>query len=188
MTQIIDGLTVKVDADTDQFTAKLKEASSLGKSFGASLSQAFEDVAFRGRSLSQAFSGLALSLAKSTLKSSVAPVGEALSGAFGSLFTGGAGGGGLGSILPFAKGGVVNQPTLMGLSAPRLGVMGEAGPEAVLPLARGTDGRLGVRSSSGGGTNITVNITTQNAESFRRAQGQVSALIARAVDRGRRNQ
>lgn len=188
MAQIIDGLTVKVDADIGQYSAKMKEAADIGKSFGGSLSKAFEDVAFRGRSLSQAFSGLALSLAKSTLKSSIAPVGDALSGALGSLFRGGAKGSGLASILPFARGGVVNQPTLMGLSGPRFGVMGEAGPEAVLPLTRGTDGRLGVRSGAGGATNITVNITTRDAESFRRAQGQVSAMIARAVDRGRRNQ
>jgi len=41
-------------------------------------------------------------------------------------------------------------------------VMGEAGPEAILPLTRGTDGKLGVESSSSGGQNVTVNVINQS--------------------------
>ena len=64
--------------------------------------------------------------------------------------------------------------------------MGEAGSEAVMPLARGPDGRLGVRSAGGGATSVTVNISATDAESFRRSEAQVSAALARAVARGRR--
>ena len=63
--------------------------------------------------------------------------------------------------------------------------MGEAGPEAIMPLARGPDGRLGVRG--GGGVSVTVNIATPDAAGFQRSQSQVAALIARAVARGQRN-
>ena len=65
--------------------------------------------------------------------------------------------------------------------------MGEAGPEAVMPLSRGADGRLGV--AAGGGArpaSVTVNIATPDADSFRRSQAQVSAALARAVARGQR--
>ena len=55
-----------------------------------------------------------------------------------------------------------------------------------MPLARGPDGKLGVRSGSGGATSVTVNISTPDAESFRRSEAQVSAALARAVGRGRR--
>lgn len=48
-----------------------------------------------------------------------------------------------GNIIPFAKGGVVNKPTVFPF-AKGIGLMGEAGPEAIMPLRRGTDGRLGV--------------------------------------------
>jgi lambda family phage tail tape measure protein len=48
-----------------------------------------------------------------------------------------------GQVMPFAKGGVVAAPTYFPL-ARGVGLMGEAGPEAVMPLARGPDGRLGV--------------------------------------------
>jgi TP901 family phage tail tape measure protein len=55
-----------------------------------------------------------------------------------------------GSITPFANGGVVNEPTMFKFSqggAMQNGLLGEAGPEAILPLRRGPDGRLGVEAS-----------------------------------------
>ncbi|MEV8521446.1 phage tail tape measure protein [Dyella marensis] len=77
----------------------------------------------------------------------------------------------------FARGGIVNSPTLFPM-ATGTGLMGEAGPEAIMPLARGPDGRLGVRggrSSGGGGVNnqisITVNVGANgNAQSDTQAQ------------------
>jgi phage-related minor tail protein len=69
-----------------------------------------------------------------------------------------------------------------------LGLMGERGAEAVMPLARGPDGRLGVRTGGGGGrpVSVTVNVSTPDAASFRRSEAQVSAALARAVARGQR--
>jgi soluble lytic murein transglycosylase-like protein len=62
-----------------------------------------------------------------------------------------------GGVLAFAGGGVVNSPTLFPM-ANGAGLMGEAGPEAVLPLKRGTDGKLGVGAGGGGGgTTVVVN-------------------------------
>ena len=49
-----------------------------------------------------------------------------------------------GRVMPFAKGGVVSSPTMFPMRNGR-GLMGEAGPEAIMPLARGADGRLGVQ-------------------------------------------
>lgn len=51
-----------------------------------------------------------------------------------------------GRIMPFARGGVVSQPTIFPMKS-GLGLMGEAGPEAVMPLKRGSDGKLGVETS-----------------------------------------
>ena len=87
--------------------------------------------------------------------------------------------------MPFADGGIVNSPTLFPMRG-GTGLMGEAGPEAIMPLARGADGRLGVRGGAGG-VNVTVNIQTPDAQSFARSQSQVAALMARAVTRGQRN-
>jgi len=68
-----------------------------------------------------------------------------------------------GPIEAFANGGILHQPTLFrfargGTLATGLG--GEAGPEAIMPLARDRSGRLGVRG--GGGPNITVNVAGGN--------------------------
>jgi phage-related minor tail protein len=68
--------------------------------------------------------------------------------------------------------------------------MGEQGAEAILPLARGSDGRLGVRSATGGASSrpvsVTVNVAATDADSFRRSEAQVAAALARAVARGQR--
>lgn len=58
-----------------------------------------------------------------------------------------------GNVIPFAKGGIVSSPTIFPM-AKGAGLMGEAGPEAIMPLSRGADGKLGV---SGGGVNVTIN-------------------------------
>ena len=60
-------------------------------------------------------------------------------------------------FVPFAKGGVVNMPTLFPF-AKGIGLMGEAGPEAIMPLRRGPSGRLGVEAAGGGVGNVVVNV------------------------------
>ena len=66
-------------------------------------------------------------------------------------------------------------------------IAGEAGAEAIMPLARGPDGRLGVRAQSGRAIQITFNVTTPDVEGFRRSESQVTAMLARAVGQGQRN-
>ena len=62
-------------------------------------------------------------------------------------------------IQPFARGGIVDKPTLFPF-AKGVGLMGEAGPEAIIPLRRGPDGNLGVAGGGGGGgtTSVVVNV------------------------------
>ena len=90
-------------------------------------------------------------------------------------------------LTAFAQGGVVNRPTLFPF-AKGVGLMGEAGPEAILPLARGADGRLGVQAG-GGARPVTVvmNITTPDVQGFQRSQGQIAAQVNRMLARGQRN-
>ncbi|MBN8189554.1 DUF882 domain-containing protein [Salipiger thiooxidans] len=63
-----------------------------------------------------------------------------------------------GSVIPFASGGVVNGPTYFGMSGGRTGLMGEAGPEAIMPLTRGADGKLGVHGQGGAVVNMKTEI------------------------------
>lgn len=90
-----------------------------------------------------------------------------------------------GAVRPFASGGVIAAPTYFPLGR-GTGLMGEKGAEAIMPLARGPDGRLGVQAAGGSGPSINVTINAQDVDSFRRSETQVAALLARAVARGRR--
>ena len=75
----------------------------------------------------------------------------------------------------FARGGIVNSPTLFPM-ATGTGLMGEAGPEAIMPLTRGADGRLGVRSSRDGGSGVNNNISiTVNVGANGNAQSDTQA-------------
>jgi lambda family phage tail tape measure protein len=76
-------------------------------------------------------------------------------------------------IQAFARGGIVNGPTLFPF-AKGIGLMGEAGPEAIMPLRRGRDGNLGVMSSGGGTTNVVVNVDASGS----RVQGDQSQAKA----------
>lgn len=171
-----------------------REVSSLSSGFGTGLRRAFDGVVFDGMRLSDALKGLARSLADTMYATAMKPVQNALGGALAEgvagLFGGGFATGGAfsqGRVVPFARGGVVDAPTLFPMRG-ATGLMGEAGPEAVMPLARGADGRLGVRAEgSGRPVQVTINVTTPDVAGFQRSRGQIAAEMARLVARGQRN-
>ena len=81
-------------------------------------------------------------------------------------------------IVPYAMGGIVDRPTLFPFAnggTIGTGLMGEAGPEAIMPLRRGADGRLGVTSSQAGIVNVTVNVDASGS-SVQGDQAQAKAL------------
>ena len=86
-------------------------------------------------------------------------------------------------IMPFARGGVIDKPTVFPF-ANGIGLMGEAGPEAIMPLRRGRDGRLGVEAANGGGgMNVTVNVDAQgtNVQGDQANSRQLGQAIGAAV-------
>ena len=175
----------RMSREAEGLRTQMQDIDRLAESAGSRLVTAFASAAVQGKSLSDVMKGLALSLSRMALSQALRPLGQMLGGLAGNLIPNAAGNIVAGGrIMPFADGGIVNSPTLFPLRGGNTGLMGEAGPEAIMPLARGADGKLGVR---GGGVNVTVNIATQDEPSFTRAQSQVAALIARAVARGQRN-
>lgn len=103
----------------------------------------------------------------------------------------------LSGLVPNAQGGVYATPALAAYSgsivsrptvfpfAKGIGLMGEAGPEAILPLKRGSDGKLGV-SSGGGGHTINVYVSGNTAPDVRRAAGQGAREALNALNGAKR--
>ena len=84
---------------------------------------------------------------------------------------------GANGIQKFARGGIVDRPTLFPFKD-GTGLMGEAGPEAIMPLKRGADGKLGVQSSGGVG-NIVVNVDASGSSV--EGDGEASKQFGRAL-------
>jgi phage-related minor tail protein len=172
-----------------------REVNTLSTSIGGGLRRAFDGLVFDGVKLSDALKGVAQTMANSVYSVAMRPVQNALGGlvsngmnallsgvvpfAKGASFS-------QGQVMQFAKGGVVSSPTNFAMRG-GLGLMGEAGPEAIMPLARGADGRLGVQSSGGQAVTVVMNISTPDVLGFQRSQTQIAAQAARALSRGQRN-
>lgn len=109
------------------------------------------------------------------------PLAQSLGSIFGSFF-GSADGNVFSSGRPvrgFAKGTVVFEPTLFPM-ANGMGLMGEAGPEAIMPLRRLPSGRLGVESSCGG-PSYTVNVDARGSSDPAATAKQVEDAVDRAM-------
>lgn len=171
---------------------ELRRATREGRDFGDALASAFEGAALKGKSLSDVLKKLALDLSRMALEQATQAISGAVSSGIGNLVGGlvaSADGNAFadGRVMPFAKGGVISSPMLFPLRG-GTGLAGEAGAEAILPLRRGADGRLGVASEGGtAGMNITFNVTAADAASFRRSESQIAAMLARVGARGQRN-
>jgi phage-related minor tail protein len=116
-------------------------SNSISNSAGTLASQTAEVPAQSQGLFSSLFSSLGKGLSGLT-----SGIGSIFSSIFSGLFADGAAFSG-GSVVAFASGGIVDRPTMFGMSGGRTGLMGEAGPEAIMPLQRGPGGKLGVAAA-----------------------------------------
>jgi hypothetical protein len=83
-----------------------------------------------------------------------------------------------GNVIPFAQGDIFDKPVTFPMRDGRTGLMAEAGPEAIMPLTRGPDGKLGVRASGSGGSGMGITINqyfdSSTPRDVRRATGQAA--------------
>ncbi len=87
-----------------------------------------------------------------------------------------------GQVQKYAYGGIVKKPTLFPM-ANGMGLMGEAGAEAILPLRRGSNGKLGVESSGGGSTiiNVSVDASGSSVEGNTGQANEFGNVLAAAI-------
>ena len=163
-----------------------KQTDDIGKDIGLTFSSAFEDAIVQGKKFSDILKGIGDDLLRLLVRKSITePIVGAIGGInWGSLlagFLGSAKGNAFGpaGVIPFASGGVVSSPTMFGFGGGRAGLMGEAGPEAILPLKRGRDGKLGVQSAGMGG--VVINQTINVAAGASRNEVLQAAATAKAA-------
>ncbi|EER5773212.1 phage tail tape measure protein [Escherichia coli] len=137
---------------------------------------------------SSVLSDMAKILAQATMMKAVKGIGSVMGFDFGDVKTNAEGGVYQSADLSRYSGTVVNRPTFFAF-AKGAGVMGEAGPEAILPLRRGADGKLGVVAATCGSGmvmfapqyNIEINNDGQNGQIGPEAMQAVYNLGKRAA-------
>ncbi|MEM9900652.1 MAG: phage tail tape measure protein [Pseudomonadota bacterium] len=188
-------MVAQFDAELARMRVSMSQAqgsvTSLSSSISGGLRRAFDGLVFDGLKASEALQIVGQSIVNATYSAAIRPVTNHLGGLLGAGLgaLGFAQGGAFsqGKVMPFAQGGIVSSPTAFPMRG-GTGLMGEAGPEAILPLERGVDGRLGIKSQGGGRpVQVVMNVTTPDVDSFRRGQGQIAAQVGRALARGQRN-
>lgn len=167
-----DRLVASYDEQLRQAEARTSGLNDATRQLGQTFSSAFEDAIVKGEDYRKVLQGVAEDLARIILRQTVVtPLANAASSAItaGGRFIGGLFGGGTpapvtasalgnafhgGRLTAFAAGGVVDRATVLPMA-----LMGEAGPEPVMPLDRDSSGRLGVRAKGGAGASIVQNIS-----------------------------
>jgi len=179
----------------DDISLRTHDLAVSASLFSRAMTSAFSASVAGGKQFDDVLKGLTLRLSDLATRLSFKPVEQSIAGGLNNLLSGLTGstsqsGANLaaasGAIKPFASGGVIGTPTYFPMMDGGVGLAGEAGPEAIMPLRRGPDGRLGV-AGQGGGNSVTIQIATPDLESFRRSESYITGQIARAVSRGQRS-
>lgn len=153
------------------------------------LTKGFGSAIVSGKSFNDTLATIGQSLARLAIRDGVKLATQALTQQLAGLFADSSGEAKTSpaQISRNADGGVIASPTYFA-NGGAIGLMGERGAEAIMPLARGDDGRLGViaQNPNSRPVVVTVNIAATDIDSFRRSEAQLTGALARAVARGQR--
>jgi phage-related minor tail protein len=186
-TEELSRATERFANELERAEKQTQRTDRMGVQMGMSFTSAFEDAILDAKKFSEVLQALERDIARIILRTAVTgPAGEAIAGAVsggmrsimgsfsspsvptsspgvpasasGPLYSANGNAFWGGNVIPFANGGVVSSATMFPM-ARGMGVMGEAGPEAIMPLQRGADGKLGVRAGGGGQGGVVINQT-----------------------------
>ncbi len=189
----------EAQAELDKINKSLKDngvnVQELSKSISSNLSSGLVTALRTGGKAFDAFSNLAVLALQKVLDkllemTVITPLLNAFTGGIGGSIFGGIGklfgsaDGNVfknGNVIPFARGGIVKQPTVFPMANGGTGLMGEAGAEAVMPLRRMSNGRLGVEADTqNNGTVVNIyNQSQSQIETHKRDNGSMDIIIKR---------
>jgi hypothetical protein len=181
----IEALRQQSIAAFDLYQAAEKQAAIMTNVTG-SLETMFMSFVDGTKSIGDAFKGMLSDIILAIYRQQVAEtaargIGSFLSGMFtglasanGNVFSGGS------HVNAYADGGVVGGPTYFPMSGGKTGLMGEAGPEAIMPLKRGANGKLGVQVDGSAGGNITV--VQHNSFGAGVSRAEIQAMMPKIVE------
>lgn len=170
----------RIEAELEDQAQKQKQlADSIANTFG----DAFMSIVDGTKSAKDAFKDMARDIIKQLYRILVVEqMVNSISGAIRGSFGGGAPQGPMpsGNPIPYADGGVVGSPTTFPMTGGKTGLMGEAGPEAIMPLKRGANGKLGVQMEGGATTTVVqnFNFSANGDDSVKRIIAQAAPKIA----------
>lgn len=178
--KVADEARIKTILATEAATRSLIEAEEQRQAtmdmVTGHIESAFMSMVDGSKSVEDAFKGMLRAILLEIYQQQVAkPLAQSI-GSFlfpnanGNAFSGG-------NVIPFANGGVVSSATMFPMAGNQTGVMGEAGPEAIMPLKRGANGKLGVQMEGGGGNTTVV----QNFNFSANGDDSVKKIIAQAA-------
>ena len=171
---------------TKVFEEQRQAQKDLADSIATSMGDALTSIVDGTKSVSDAFKDMARAIIADLyqiyvvkqitgmISAAINPYLPQVPNANGNAFSGG-------NIVPYADGGVVSAPTMFPMNDGRTGLMGEAGPEAIMPLKRGKDGKLGVQAEGGAGDVIihqNFNFQANGDESVKKIIAQQAPAIA----------
>lgn len=172
----------KLSAEEVAAAEASKKATESQKQWNNQLTSAFKDAIMNSKNLGDALSNLANRvqdmLVNKALDSLLGGMFASMKFAKGAAFQ-------AGGVTAFASGGVVGSPTMFPMRGGRMGLMGEAGAEAIMPLTRTSSGDLGVKAVGAGtvvNTSININVTGGTKEQNEDAGKRVSAAVRQAID------
>ncbi len=185
--EVLAAARLEINAQIDalgEVETKLSETDDTAKQLGLTFASAFEDAIVEGKKFKDVLKGLAQDILRiATRKAITEPLAGAVSGLFSGMFKASANGNVISSpALSAYSGSVVSSPTVFPF-ANGIGLMGEAGAEAILPLKRGSNGKLGVSMDGGGGVTVQNYYTIDARGADAGAEQRIRRAMAETEDR-----
>jgi len=163
----------------DAYVAAERQDALMGV-VNSNINDAFMAMVDGSATVADAFRNMMFNILKSVYEQTVTqPAANAITGllkgflgsANGNVFSNGS------HVTAYADGGVVGSPTTFSMSGGKTGLMGEAGPEAIMPLKRGSNGQLGVQVNGNAGGMTVQNIITVTGSDAAAVRMEVAKMI-----------